>query len=87
MDGIARKIEAEQFLVHSDRFSRATVRITLRQQYRLAKRFGGGSYLDLISKWRDILDRGSDTEIFDDDALGHAELERTTLSRPLAATG
>ncbi|CAK7260666.1 protein of unknown function (plasmid) [Shinella sp. WSC3-e] len=35
LDGLARRIDPEQFLAQSDRFSRATVRIMLRQQYRL----------------------------------------------------
>nr|WP_298104778.1 hypothetical protein [uncultured Shinella sp.] len=87
LDGLARKIEPEQFLVHSDRFSRATVRITLRQQYRLAKHFSGGSYLDLISKWRNILESSSDAEMMDDDPLGHGDPESRNLARSLAATG
>ncbi len=83
LDGLARRIEPEEILAPSDRFSRTAVRVTLRQQYRLAQRFGGGSYLDLISKWRAILDSGSDMSGLDDDAPGHAEGEQVTL----AATG
>ncbi|MCJ8055314.1 hypothetical protein GB928_011110 [Shinella curvata] len=87
LDGLARKIEPEQFLAHSDRFSRATVRITLRQQYRLAKRFGGGSYLDLIAKWCDVLDRCSDTSMAEDDAPGYRASEWGASAIPLVATG
>lgn len=87
LDGLARKVEPEHFLAQSDRFSRATVRITLRQQYRLAQRFGGGSYLDLVSRWLDALDRGADTSMTDDDAPGHTDCGRTVPVMPLAATG
>jgi hypothetical protein len=87
LDGLARRIEPDQFLAQSDRFARATLRITLRQQYRLAKRFGGGAYLDLVSKWRDVLDSDADASMADDDAPGHANSERAVSAMPLAATG
>lgn len=87
LDGLARRNEPERFLLQSDRFTRATVRITLRQQYRLAKQFGGGSYLDLVSRWRDVLDSGSDVAAADDDAPGHEDIEGFRPEVPLAATG
>ena len=87
LDGLARRTEPEQFLAQSDRFSRATVRITLRQQYRLAKRFGGGSYLDLVSKWRSVLDNALDSSVTDNDAPGYEDVERFGPAVALAATG
>jgi len=87
LDGLARRIEPEQFPAQSDRFSRTTVRITLRQQYRLAKRFGGGAYLDLVSKWRSVLDSGSDLSSTDEDTPGHDSVEGSAHILPLAAAG
>ncbi|WP_313664820.1 DUF6925 family protein [Shinella sp.] len=87
LDGLARRVEPESFLSHTDRFSRATVRITLRQQDRMARRFGGGSYLELISQWRAVLDRGADGIAADEDAPGHAETGAVVSFLPLAATG
>lgn len=79
LDGLARRIEPGAFLAQSDRFSRATVRVTLRQQYRLAQRFGGGAYLDLVAKWRSLLDNGADETT--------GEVERHSPVMPLAAAG
>lgn len=81
LDGLARRTEPEHFLAQSDRFGRATVRITLRQQDRLATRFASGSYRELVSKWRDVLDGGADAAAMDEDAPGHTDFA------PLAATG
>lgn len=75
LDGLARRVEPDQFPAQSDRFSRATVRITLRQQYRLAERFGGRAYLGLVSQWREVLDRTSDAAAVDDDAPGYGGAE------------
>ncbi len=72
LDGLARRNEPGQFPAQADRFSRATVRVTLRQQYRLAQRFGGGSYLDLVSKWRDVLDNGAEPAAEEVGPLGPA---------------
>lgn len=87
LDGLARRLEPDQFPTPSDRFSRATVRITLRQQYRLAERFGGGSYLELVSRWRNALDGTADAAAMDDDAPGHGVLEAAETGLALAATG
>lgn len=75
LDGLARRMEPDQFPAQSDRFSRATVRITLRQQYRLAERFGSRAYLGLVSHWREVLDRTSDAAAVDDDAPGYGGAE------------
>jgi len=72
LDGLAGRMAPDQFPAQSDRFSRATVRITLRQQARLARRFGGGSYLQLVSQWQDLLDGAADGAAADEDAPGHA---------------
>ncbi len=75
LDGLARRMEPDDFPARSDRFSRATVRIPLRQQYRLAERFGSRTYLGLVSQWREVLDRVSDGAETDADIPGHAAAE------------
>lgn len=87
LDGLARKVEPELFLMHSDRLSRATVRITFRQQYRLAKRFGGSTYLELISKWRDVFDSGSEISATNDDASDDIDFESEAFVMSFASTG
>lgn len=86
LDGLARRLEPDQFPAQSDRFSRATVRITLRQQERLAERFGGGSYLELVRKWRAVLDKGTDAALVEEDAPGHADNGQIAIVS-LAAAG
>ncbi|WP_411036112.1 DUF6925 family protein [Shinella sp. BYT-45] len=89
LDGLARRAEPGQFPLQSDRFSRATVRITLRQQYRLAERFGGGSYLELVSRWRNVLDGAADMAATDEEAPARTGPGANDVhsSPPLAAAG
>lgn len=71
LEALGRKVEPHEFTVPSDRFGRAALRLTLRQQHRLAEKFAGGSYSDLVSRWREAFDKVSDTATADDDAPGH----------------
>ncbi|WP_411032769.1 DUF6925 family protein [Shinella sp. BYT-45] len=66
-----KKVEPHRFTVPADRFGRATVRLTLRQQHRLAEKFADSAYLDLVARWREAFDKVSDTTAADDDAPGH----------------
>ncbi len=61
---------AAGFALPADRFARATLRLTLRQQHRLAERFGSRIYAGLVARWRDAFDRASDTAA-EDDNPGH----------------
>ena len=71
LEALGRKVEPGGFAAPSDRFGRAALRLTLRQQHRLAERFSGSSYRDLVARWRDVFDKVSDTVATDDDAPGH----------------
>lgn len=71
LEALAKKIEPAQFALETDRFGRATVRLTLRQQHRLAERFGSRVYSELVARWREVFDKVSDTASAEDDAPGH----------------
>lgn len=71
LEALGRKDEPDQFAAPSDRFGRAALRLTLRQQHRLAEKFASGTYRALVARWRDAFDKVSDTAATDDDAPGH----------------
>ncbi|MEW9617874.1 hypothetical protein AB3G45_29145 [Shinella sp. S4-D37] len=71
LDALGRKLEPAAFTAPSDRFGRATLRLTLRQQHRLAERFASHAYGELVVLWREVFDKVSDTATADDDAPGH----------------
>lgn len=71
LEALGRKDEPERFTAPTDRFGRAALRLTLRQQHRLAEKFAGGTYCDLVARWRNVFDKVTDTTAADDDAPGH----------------
>lgn len=71
LDALGRKIEPDEFTEPKDRFGRAALRLTLRQQHRLAERFASSTYRELVVRWREAFDKVSDTATADDDAPGH----------------
>jgi hypothetical protein len=71
IETLARGDGPEEFPMPADRFARATVRITLRQQQRLAEKTRAVAYGDLISRWRQAFDKVSDSAETDEDAPGH----------------
>lgn len=71
LEALGRKVEPGGFSAPTDRFGRAALRLTLRQQHRLAEKFPSGTYGDLVTRWREAFDKASDTAAADDDAPGH----------------
>ena len=71
VEALANNLEPDQFTVPADRFARSTVRLTLRQVDRLGERSGSADYRALVYRWRQVLDRLSDTGAADDEAIGH----------------
>jgi hypothetical protein len=71
LEALGRKIEPDEFTEPKDRFGRAALRLTLRQQHRLAERFASSTYRELVVRWREAFDKVSDTATADDDAPGH----------------
>ncbi|MCJ8055118.1 hypothetical protein GB928_004745 [Shinella curvata] len=71
LDALARKMEPNDFTAPADRFGRAALRLTLRQQHRLAEKFGSATYRELVARWREVFDKVTDTAAADDDAPGH----------------
>ncbi len=71
LEALGRKVEPGDFIAPSDRFGRAALRLTLRQQHRLAEKFSGSTYCELVARWRAVFDKASDTAVADDDAPGH----------------
>lgn len=71
LEALGRKVEPDDFAAPSDRFGRAALRLTLRQQHRLAEKFSGSTYCELVARWRAVFDKASDTAAADDDAPGH----------------
>ncbi|GLR54794.1 hypothetical protein KYK30_19830 [Shinella yambaruensis] len=71
LEALGRKVEPDDFIAPSDRFGRAALRLTLRQQHRLAEKFSGSTYCELVARWRAVFDKASDTTAADDDAPGH----------------
>ncbi len=70
LEALASEADPAGFALPADRFARATLRLTLRQQHRLAERFGSRIYAGLVARWRDAFDRASDTAA-EDDNPGH----------------
>lgn len=71
LEALASEADPAGFALPADRFARATLRLTLRQQHRLAERFGSRIYAGLVARWRDAFDRASDTAAAEDDNPGH----------------
>lgn len=71
LEALANKSEPTRFFDQSDRFARATIRLTLRQQHRLAERFSSQTYSDLVTRWREVFDKVADTAATEDEAPGH----------------
>lgn len=71
LEALDKKVEPAAFAAPLDRFGRATVRLTLRQQHRLAEKREGGNHSYLVARWRKAFDRLADTATIEDDAPGH----------------
>ena len=71
LDALAKKMEPNDFTAPADRFGRASLRLTLRQQHRLAEKFGSVTYRELVARWREVFDKVADIAAADDDAPGH----------------
>ena len=71
LDALGRKAEPDAFTAPADRFGRAALRLTLRQQHRLSEKFASRTYGELIARWLEVFDKVSDAGATDDDAPGH----------------
>ncbi|WP_137932286.1 DUF6925 family protein [Mesorhizobium comanense] len=68
-DGLARGEPPEAFDTPANRFARSAVRLTLRQQARLAQHLGDAALGQAVARWQKVHDQGAEGE--DDDAPGH----------------